>query len=188
MPTVQTTSAKTGENSCFGRGGLRFGHNGACRGVLFARKPLNMRVNPLIRTSTPQHAPGRRCPRAGHRAHVRVVGPACGSSGPRASERGQARNGGAGHSFRARGHCGLALLARWPGCLKPSSPLLAGECVGVKPPSPLRVRNRRFYGAFRVQRRWRFQWFLVGGVQWCCWFQCRHRVAPRARHSSPCPA
>jgi len=69
---------KTG---CFGRGGLRFGHNGACRGVLFARKPLNMRVNPLIRTSTPQHAPGRRCPRADHRAHVRVRGARCEMAG-----------------------------------------------------------------------------------------------------------
>ena len=29
-----------------GRGGLRYGHNGVCRGVSFARRPLNMRVNP----------------------------------------------------------------------------------------------------------------------------------------------
>ena len=50
VPTVQTTSAKPVKTGCFGRGGLRFRHNGDCRGVLFARKPLNMRVNPLIRT------------------------------------------------------------------------------------------------------------------------------------------
>ena len=64
-----------------GRGGLRFGHNGACRGVLFARKPLNMRVNPLIRTSTPRCTCGRRCPRACHQVNVRVVGPMRVSSG-----------------------------------------------------------------------------------------------------------
>ena len=38
------------------------------------------------------------------------------------------------------------------GCLKPLSPLLAGACVGLKPPSPLRVRNGRFWCSFRVQR------------------------------------
>ena len=37
-------------------------------------------------------------------------------------------------------------------CLKPSSPLLAGTCVGVKPASPLRVRNGRFGCVFRLQR------------------------------------
>ena len=63
------------------RGGLRFGHNGACRAVLFAREPLNMRVNPLIRTSTPQHAPGRPCPRAHHRVNVRNERPMRMSSG-----------------------------------------------------------------------------------------------------------
>ena len=31
-----------------------------------------------------------------------------------------------------------------PACLKPASPLLAGICVGLKPPSPLRVRNGCF--------------------------------------------
>ena len=44
----------------------------------------------------------------------------------------------------ARGRRSLALSTRWPGCLKPSSPLLAGTRVGLKPPSPLRVRNERF--------------------------------------------
>lgn len=70
--------------SCCRRGGPRCGHNSACRGVLLAREPLNMRVNPLIRTSTPQHAPGRGRPRTSHRAHVRGIRPACRSSGPRA--------------------------------------------------------------------------------------------------------
>ena len=69
------------------------------------------------------------------------------------------------------------LSARWPDCLKPSSPLLAGICVGLKPPSPLRVRNRCFWRGFRVQRcRW-FQRSLVGNEQWCWWFQRRHVVA-----------
>ena len=27
---------------------------------------------------------------------------------------------------------------------------------------------------------------LFRGEQWCCWFQSRHVVAPRARKSSPC--
>ena len=35
-------------------------------------------------------------------------------------------------------------------CLKPSSPLLAGTCVGVKPSSPLRVRNGCFWRGFRL--------------------------------------
>ena len=35
-------------------------------------------------------------------------------------------------------------------CLKPSSPLLAGTCVGVKPASPLRVRNGCFWRGFRL--------------------------------------
>ena len=58
--------------------GLHFGGFGVNRGVLLAREPLNMRVNPLIRTSTPRCAPGRRCLRAGHRVYVRVRAPTCG--------------------------------------------------------------------------------------------------------------
>jgi len=46
------------------------------------------------------------------------------------------------------GHRSQTLSARWPDCLKPSSPLLAGICVGLKPPSPLRVRNRCFGAVF----------------------------------------
>ena len=86
----------------------------------------------------------------------------------------------------AHGHRRLALSARWAACLKPLSPLLAGACVGLKPPSPLRVRNGRFWRSFRAQRCCRFQRSLVGGEQWCCRFQGRHVVAPCARKSSPC--
>lgn len=82
---------KTG--SC-GRGGLRFGHTCVSRGVLFACEPLNVRVNPLMRTSTPQPARGRSRPRTSHRVNVRVKGPACRSSGQRASERACVRVGG----------------------------------------------------------------------------------------------
>ena len=72
---------------CCRRGGPRCGHNSACRGVLLAREPLNMRVNPLIRTSTPQQAPGPGRPRTSHRANVQDVRPACRSSGPRTPSR-----------------------------------------------------------------------------------------------------
>ena len=64
--------------------GLHFGGFGVNRGVLLAGEPLSLRVNPLIRTSTPRCAPGRRCLRAGHRVNVRARGPGCRSSGPRA--------------------------------------------------------------------------------------------------------
>ena len=56
-----------------------------------AWSPVNLHVNPLIRTSTPQHAPGRGRPRTSHRAHVRGVRPACRSSGPRAGHRANVR-------------------------------------------------------------------------------------------------
>ena len=84
------------------------------------------------------------------------------------------------------------LSARRPGCLKPLSPLHACACGGLKPPSPLRVRNGRFWCSFRMQWRCRFQRSLVGGVQWCrrfhaglhqwlqrChWLQSRHGRGP----------
>ena len=54
------------------------------------------------------------------------------------------RNLRGGGVVAARGHRCLALSARWAGCLKPPSPLLVGICVGLKPLSPLRVRNGRF--------------------------------------------
>ena len=95
----------------------------------------------------------------------------------------------------ARMRRSLALSAGWPGCrkpssplwarevgqLQPSSPLLAGTRVGLKPSSPLRVRIGCFWCVFRAQRWCRFHRSLVVGVQWCCWFQRRHVVAPRAR-------
>ena len=79
----------------------------------------------------------------------------------------------------------LALSARWPG-LKPPSPLRMPAEPRLKPPSPLRVRSGLFWCSFRAQRRCRFQRSLVEGEQWCCRFQSRHVVAPRARKSSPC--
>ena len=82
------------------------GANGLCRGVLLAREPLNMRVNPLMRTWAPQHAPGRGCPRTSHRVHVRVERPMCRSSGQRASERARVRMGGP-----MRGRVGPGVLA-----------------------------------------------------------------------------
>ena len=51
----------------------------------------------------------------------------------------------------AHGRCGQALPTRRPGCLKPLSPLRACACVRLKPPSPLRVRNGRFWCSFQVQ-------------------------------------
>ena len=61
--------------------GLRFGGFIVWRGVLCARALLNVCVNPLMRTLTLQHARGRRCPRADHRVHVRVIGPVCTQDG-----------------------------------------------------------------------------------------------------------
>ena len=83
-PQCRPPRQKQVTTSCCRRGGPRCGRNSACRGVLLAREPLNMRVNPLIRTSTPQHAPGRGRPRTSHRANVRGIRPTCRSSGPRA--------------------------------------------------------------------------------------------------------
>ena len=40
--------------------------------------------------------------------------------------------------------------ARWAGCLKSPSPLLARARVGLKPLSPLRARNGCFWCSFRV--------------------------------------
>ena len=78
------------------------------------------------------------------------------------------------------------LLTRARVGLKPLSPLLAPAEPRLKPSSPLRGRNGCFWCSFRVQGRCRFQGSPVGGAQWCCWFQRRHVVAPRARKSSPC--
>ena len=48
----------------------------------------------------------------------------------------------------AHARCVWVLQARWPGGLKPRSPLLACACVVLKPPSPLRVGNGRFLVRF----------------------------------------
>ena len=85
----------------------------------------------------------------------------------------------------ARGRRSQALLARRPVCLKPLSPLFAGICVGLKPSSPVRVRNGRLWCSFWAQRCRRFQWCLVEGEQWCCWFQRCHVSASCARNFSP---
>ena len=52
----------------------------------------------------------------------------------------------------AMGSAYLALLTRWAGCLKPSSPLRVPAEPRLKPSSPLRVRNGLFWRSFRVQR------------------------------------
>ena len=49
-PKCRPPRRKPLKTGCCGRGGLRFGHNGARHRAPFARKPLNMHVNPLIRT------------------------------------------------------------------------------------------------------------------------------------------
>ena len=66
----------------------------------------------------------------------------------------------------AHGHRSLAPSARWPGCLKPPSPLLARARVGLKPSSPFRVRNGRFCCSFRLHWCCWFQWVLFRGAQW----------------------
>ena len=55
--------------------------------------------------------------------------------------------------------------------MKPPSPLRVPAEPRLKPSSPLRVRNGRFWCSFRTQRRWWFQWLLFRGAQWCCRFQ-----------------
>ena len=55
--------------------------------------------------------------------------------------------------------------------VKPVSPLLARARVGLKPTSPLRVKNGCFWRVFRLQRCHRFQRLLFGGEQRCHWFQ-----------------
>ena len=80
-PNRRPPRQMTLQTGCCGRGRLRFGHNGVRRAVLVAPKPLNMRVNPSIRTLTPRYTPGRRRPRADRRAHVRMRGLTCASRG-----------------------------------------------------------------------------------------------------------
>ena len=98
----------------------------------------------------------------------------------------------------AHGHRSQALLARWPGCLKPVAPLLAGICGGLKPPSPVRAskvrqlkplsplrgRNGCLWCSFRTQRCRRFQWPRLGGEQRRHRYQSRHVSASCARSFS----
>ena len=63
-PTSPATSPKNADNGGCGRGVLRLGGSDTWPRVSLAREPLNMRVNPLIRTPTSRYARGRRCPSA----------------------------------------------------------------------------------------------------------------------------
>ena len=80
-PKRRPPRRKTPTMGCRGRGGLRSGHNGARPRVELARKPLNMRVNPLdthvnLSTCAWEALPTRISsgPRARCRAHARVSG------------------------------------------------------------------------------------------------------------------
>ena len=81
-PKVQTTSVKNAENGLLWARWTAFWAKQCRTCASFAREPLNIRVSPLMRTSTPRHAPGRRCPRPYHRVNVRVIEPTCASKGP----------------------------------------------------------------------------------------------------------
>ena len=71
LAKLQTHWVKTVKIGASGGMGLHFGGVGVNLDVLLAHEPLNTHVNPLMRTSTPRCACGRRCPRAGHRVNVR---------------------------------------------------------------------------------------------------------------------
>ena len=93
-PKCRPPRRKTPTMGCRGRGGLRSGHNGARPRVELARKPLNMRVNPLdthvnLSTCAWEALPTRISsgPRARCRAHARGVGPTRESAGPRRAAR-----------------------------------------------------------------------------------------------------
>ena len=60
----------------------------------------------------------------------------------------------------------LHLIELHASCLKPVAPLLAQAEPQLKPSSPLRVRNGRFWRVFRAQRCRRFQRLLLRGEQW----------------------
>ena len=81
-PKVQTTSVKNAENGLLWARWSAFWAK-QCRTWCVVRTRTSEHTRyPLIRTQTPQHASGRRCPRAGHRVNVRVIGPTCASKGP----------------------------------------------------------------------------------------------------------
>ena len=86
--------------------------------------------------------------------------------------------------------------------MKPTAPLLALPCSGMKPPSPLRATKGHFWAISPLQRCWWFQWGAQRGVQRCWWFRwgaqcgvqrcCRFQRCPViaccARNLSPCSA
>lgn len=70
--------------------------------------------------------------------------------------------------------------------MKPTAPLLALPCSGMKLPSPLRAMKGRFWAISTLQRCCRFQWGAQRGLQRCWWFQSCPVIACYARKSSPC--
>ena len=86
--------------------------------------------------------------------------------------------------------------------MKPTAPLPALPCSGMKPLSPLRAMKGHFWAISTLQRCCRFQWGVQRGLQrccrfqWgaqcglqrCCWFQSCPVFACYARKSSPCAA
>ena len=84
--------------------------------------------------------------------------------------------------------------------MKPTAPLLALPCSGMKLPSPLRAMKGHFWAISTLQRCCRFQWGVQRGLQRCCrfqwgvqrglqrcwWFQSCPVIACYARKSSPC--
>ena len=87
LPTCIPVGRQAPTDDGFRWMGLRFGGFIVSCGVLCARGPLSMRVNPLMRTLTLEYARGRRCPRADHRVNVRVIGPTCIQAGLNADSR-----------------------------------------------------------------------------------------------------
>ena len=70
--------------------------------------------------------------------------------------------------------------------MKPTAPLLALPCSGMKLPSPLRAMKGHFWAISTLQRCCRFQWGVQRGLQRCWWFQSCPVIACYARKSSPC--
>jgi len=63
-PNRRPPRRQTPTMGCRGRGGLRFGQNGARPGVSLAREPAIACANRLFRTSTRYSVSGRGCPRS----------------------------------------------------------------------------------------------------------------------------
>ncbi len=82
-PNRRPPRRKTLKTGCRGRGGLRFGHNGAWPHVQLAREPAHASANPRYRTSTLYLEYGRA-------AQASFSGPTCALAGPRARRGAQA--------------------------------------------------------------------------------------------------